>query len=139
MLSRQAHRRVLRLVIIDKVHLHVQQGTPFREEIQELTTFFFPKVFSKSVPSQNPKSILATDIMHHDYIPLAVYLTMLGLLPITLLWAKADDFPQHNIAMGFHCTFAHTVRLDLVVDFVKNDSTHCVCVFVPSKAVSFIL
>ena len=51
MLSRQAHRRLLLLVIIDEVHLHVQQGTTFHNESCELTTCFFLKVFSKSVPS----------------------------------------------------------------------------------------
>ena len=139
MLSRQARRRVLRLVIIDEVRLHVQQGMTFREETHELITSFFLKVFSKSVPSQNPKSILATGTMRHNYVHLAASLTMLSLPPTALLWVKADDFAQRNISIEFHCNFAHTMRLDLVADFVKNDPTHFACVFVPSKAVSFVL
>ena len=89
--------------------------------------------------NQNPKAILATDTMRRNCTDLAVSLTMLTLLPTALLWAKADDFAQRNITMKFHCTFAHTKRPALMVDFVKNDSTHFTCVFVPSKAALFAL
>ena len=108
MLSRQARRCVLWLVIIDEVHLHVQQGMTSRKEILELIMSFFLEVFSKSVPSQNQKVILATVTMRHDCIPLAASLTMLTLPPTALLRVKADDYVQRNIAMELHCTFAHT-------------------------------
>ena len=36
-----ARRRAIGLVIMDEVHLHVQHGTSFREEIRELRDVFF--------------------------------------------------------------------------------------------------
>ena len=40
-LAAQAKERVLRLVVVDEVHLHVQQGTTFRHEIRALKDAFF--------------------------------------------------------------------------------------------------
>jgi hypothetical protein len=84
-LSRQARKRVIWFVIIDNFYLHVQQGTTFRKDICKLTTSFLSKVFSKSMPIQNPKSILATNTMRYNCIPLAASLAMLRLPPTVLL------------------------------------------------------
>jgi superfamily II DNA helicase RecQ len=48
LLIAKAEERVLRLVVVDEVHLHVQQGTSFRSEIRQLKDVLFAKMFDKS-------------------------------------------------------------------------------------------
>ena len=124
---------------VDKVYLHVQQGMMLQSKICELTDIFFSKVFGKSVPSLNLKTMLSTGTMRQDCVLLTSYFAALALSPVFLLWAKVDDFTQRNIAIVFHYTSAHTKHLDLVVRFSKKDAIHFACIVGPSKTPSFHL
>merc|ERR1712155_250958 len=60
MLIDQAKNRVLRLVVVDKVHLHVQQGTSFRGELRLLNDIFLWEVFGNTPLHLTPKAVFAT-------------------------------------------------------------------------------
>ena len=133
MLILQAEARVLRLVVLDEVHLHVQQGTSFRNAIRQLKDVFFCKVFKNSKVENRPKVIMATGTMTKKYVGLISDLTEIGLPPASVQWASFGDFEQRNIDMQFVCSNATTKKLDTVVDFLKGDDVHCACVFVGSR------
>ena len=73
MLVDQAKNRVLRLVVVDEVHLHVQQGMSFRGELRMLNDIFFRKVFGPTPTNLTPKAILATGTMISEYVRRAVF------------------------------------------------------------------
>ena len=132
----KAAERVLRLVVVDEVHLHVQQGMSFRSEIRELKDVFFAKVFARNKSGCHPKIIFATATMTKEYVGLLSALTTIGLPPSSIQWASHEDFQQRNISMEFLCSSQYTRNLDKVVTFMKEDDTHAACVFVGSKAKS---
>jgi superfamily II DNA helicase RecQ len=43
-----SHRTTLRVIALDEVHIHVQQGTSFRSEIRTRQVLFFPRYFVKN-------------------------------------------------------------------------------------------
>ena len=72
---RAAKSRLLRLVVMDEVHLHVQHGASFCDKIRHLKDIFFRPIFSPKVadvPSNyiTPCFIATTGIMANDYIAL---------------------------------------------------------------------
>ena len=66
MLIGAVDRRVLRLVVLDGVHLHVQQRTSFRPEIRMLNDVFFAKAYHSSRCAVRPKTIMAADAMDNS-------------------------------------------------------------------------
>jgi superfamily II DNA helicase RecQ len=92
MLIGAVDRRVLRLVVLDEVHLHVQQGTSFRPEIRMLKDVFFAKAYHPSRRAVRPKTIMATGTMDSNYVLLASSLTGIGLPPSAVMWAGPSDF-----------------------------------------------
>ena len=99
LLSHQARNRVLRLVVIDEIHLFVQQGTSFRGEIRHLKECLFLRVFRGVPASQTPKLILTTGTMAKEYVPLAAHMTMVKLSDDSILWSPMHEFEQRNIEM----------------------------------------
>ena len=97
---------------------------------------FFAKVFDKKKIGRQPKILFATATMTKEYIGLLSALTTIGLPPDAIQWASPEDFAQRNISMEFKCSSEYTRSLNQVVDFIKNDDDHYVCVFVGSKAKS---
>ena len=79
-------RRILRLVVIDKVHLYVQHGSSFLADTRQLKDDLFVKVFHPTNPHLHPKAILATGTLQSEYIPMASSLTTIGLPPTTWQW-----------------------------------------------------
>ena len=137
MLANQAKNRVLRLVVVDEIHLFVQQGTSFRGEIRHLKECFFLRVFRGMPASQTPKLILTTGTMAKDYVPLASSMTMVNLPAASILWSPLREFEQRNIHMLFSCSGEFTKRLDEVVTFVQENDDKCVCIFIGSRSSSF--
>ena len=72
-------RRILRLVVIDEVHLYVQHGTSFRADIRLLKDDLFAKVFDPNKPLLHPKAILATCTLQREYVSMVSSLTTIGL------------------------------------------------------------
>jgi len=132
-LESQAKERVLRLVVVDEVHLHVQQGTTFRHEIRALKEAFFAKVYDGSNLRENPKVVFATGTMRGDYVGLTSALTTIRIPPSAIIWAGPTEFAQRNISMDFRCSADYTKRLDDVVTFGGADDVHFACVFIGSK------
>ena len=110
MLIVQAEARVLRLVVLDEVHLHVQQGTSFQNEIRQLKDVFFKKVFENKNVENRPKVIMATGTLMKAYVGMISALTTIGLQPESIQWASFGDFEQRNIDMQFVCSDASTIK-----------------------------
>ena len=64
MLDNKALEAVLRVVVLDEIHLHVQQGTSFRKEIHELRPIFFDRIFDKRRGKLHQKIIFATGTLY---------------------------------------------------------------------------
>ena len=124
----KAQERVLRLMVVDEVHLHVQQGTSFRTEIrEELKDILFAKIFHKKKAGCHPKIVFATATMTKEYVGLLSSLTTIGLPPESIQWASHEDFAQRNIDMELVCSAEYTRQLNKVVQFVEADDIHSVC------------
>ena len=106
---------------LDEVHLHVQQGTSFCNEIRQLKDVFFSEVFKNSNVENCSKVIMATGMMTKKYVGMISYLTEIGLPPASVQWVSFGDFEQRNKDMQFVCSNATTKKLDTVVDFLKGD------------------
>jgi len=131
----KADERVLRLVVVDEVHLHVQQGSSFCNETRQLRTEFFKPVFDRTKQKQHrtPKAIFTTATMMKNYVPLLEELTTIDLPPSCIQWATHNEYEQRNTEMLFKCSSNYTMHLNLTVDFLKDDNEHYACIFVGSK------
>ena len=125
-------RRILRLVVIDEVHLYVQHGSSFRADIRHLKDDLFVKVFHPTNPHLHPKAILATGTLQSQYILMASSLTTIGLPPTMWQWGSSNDFKQRNITMDLANSANHLTYLDRVRDFVADADLGFVCVFTSS-------
>jgi len=126
-------RRILRLVVIGKVHLYVHHGSSFQVDIRQLRDDLFVKVFDLTNPHLHPKAILATGSLQSQYILMASSLTTIGLPPTTWQWGPSKDFGQRNITMNFANSANHLTCLDCVRDFVADADSGFVCVFTSSR------
>ena len=97
-----ATRRVLRLVVLDEVHVHVQHGTSFRDVIRDLRDVFFRPVFHPSRHSGKIKALFASGTVPSDYIPLISQLTTIPLTIRNVVRGSYADFAQREIKMFQH-------------------------------------
>ena len=139
-----AKSSLLRLVVMEKVHLHVQHGSSSRDDIRNLKDVFFRPVSSPKVagvPSNyiHPRLLIATGTMANDYISLYLLLTTIGISHRNILWSLPNQFAQRNIHMIFFLSKKHVQLLDKVVGFIKKKPNGYCCVFVAPKKESFHL
>ena len=134
----------LRLVVLDKAHLHVRHGTSFWEEIHRLKDVFFQPVFilkAGTVPAGyvHPRFCAATGIFAHNYLQALFLLTTIGFPQKTVQWSSPAQFAQQNIYMNFISSTKHVKILDKIATIVKNKPDEYCCIFIGSKQKSFKL
>lgn len=93
-------RRVVGLVVIDKVHLHVQHGTSFREEICELGDFFWP-IFAAPGNIPCPLFLATTATFPAEYTDDLHNLVALPFAPCTILRGDTSSFQQREILFEY--------------------------------------
>jgi len=95
-----SHCTTLRVIALDKVHIHVQHGTSFRSEIRALQVLFFSKLFRERLPTVRPRLIVLTATMPTSYLPhLCRLLTVSSFQGESIVRGSPRDFDQREIKM----------------------------------------
>ena len=135
----QARKGILRLIKLDEVHLHIQHGCSFRQDIRMLKDYFFLPIFT-TVPEQasRPFVFCCSATMSQEYVMLLSSLISVGFPERARIWSNYDDFKQRSIHMSSYNTSNDYVKKDLnqVVQFLEANPTRCVCIFVNSRGLS---
>jgi superfamily II DNA helicase RecQ len=123
---------------MDEVHLHVEHGLSFREDVRKLKDIFFLPVFQPRDERQCKPCLLAlTATMTKSLYPGLEYLTACKFTddPHAIQRGSCADFRQENIRMTQHVINKKDyvrVGLDPVIDFLKSNTSRKVCVFTNS-------
>ena len=137
----QARKGVLRLIKLDKLHLHVQHGTSFRQDICMLKDYFFLPIFT-SIPlsASRPFVFCCRAAMSHKYVLMLLSsLISVGFPEQTRIWiwSSYHDFKQWSIHMTYNTSSDYVKKgLNQVVQFLEANPTRCVCIFVNSRGLS---
>ena len=88
-----AKTHLLRLVVMDEVHLHTQHGSSFCEDILRLKEVFSrptlsPKVASVSLNYIPPQFLATTRSIANDYTSLFLSLTTIGISHRNIHWSS---------------------------------------------------
>ena len=92
-------RRVVGLIVLNEVHVHVQHGTSFREEIRELRDVFFRPVFAGAWP--RPLFLATTATLPADYPDDLSNLVALPFPPESILRGSTESFSQREITFDY--------------------------------------
>ena len=139
-LIRASRVGTLRYVFMDKVHLHVQHGTSFREDIRALTEQFFRPIFHPKNGHSTVRFVGFTATMPNTYVTELARLTTLKFPPSLIVRASLEEFRNLDITMIQTITNASGfVKLGMtnVVEFLKANEESKVVIFCNSKAKSF--
>ena len=113
MIMDAAAEHVLILLLVDEVHLYVQQGISFWHEICQLRDCFWKRMFHPRKVGNFPKVVFATGIMAQKYILMLKEITTTPLPVETIQWGAREDFSQRKIAMEFKNSKDHLFVLSL--------------------------
>jgi len=133
------HKRTLRLVALDEVHLYTMHSQTFREAIRALQHIFFAVIFSTNL-EHHPRLLAMTATMTMSILASFSVLTHVNwnetldnshwARPTHLMWASAYAFRQRHIRMEFRVTAdISQVGFPLLVEHLKDNKTSYACVF----------
>jgi superfamily II DNA helicase RecQ len=130
--------RTLRLIAMDEVHIHVQHGSSFHQEICALRIEFFHSVYSNQPCKLQPWLIAMTATFPRSYLAiLSSLLTVNFSIPGCILSGTSDKFHQQEIKMKLEmCSKrAQSVSkgLTLVADFLQHNLDNSVVIFCNSR------
>ena len=119
-----ANKRVLQLITIDEVHLHVQHGQSFCDEIRELREIFFQPIFHRRMKNNHPKLLLITGTLYENYVKILFQQTTVGITSDCIQRPPPSEFQQQNIHVKFTNSNNYVAKLDMVVKFSKEDDVN---------------
>jgi hypothetical protein len=129
-----SHRTTLRVIALDKVHVHVQHGTSFHSEIRALQVLFFSKIFREQLPTVRPRLIVLTAAMPTSYLPhLCRLLTVSSFQGESIVRGSPRDFDQRDIEMQTYICSAKGLYvskgLTLVSEFLRDHTAKSAVIF----------
>jgi superfamily II DNA helicase RecQ len=133
-----AQERTLRLIAMDEVHIHVQHGTSFLEEIRALRVEFFRRVYGNQPRDRQPRLIALTATFPSSYLPmLSTLLTVDFSISHCILRGSSVEFQQREIEMRLEmCSkkaqFVGKV-LSQVAEFLQRNLYSSVVIFCNSR------
>jgi len=133
-----SHRTTLRVIALDKVHIHVQHGTSFHSEIRALQVLFFPKIFREQLPTVRSRLIILTATMPTSYLShLCRLLTVSSFQDESIVRGSPRDFDQCEIEMQlFICSTKGpyvSKGLTLVSKFLRDNTEKSAVIFCNSR------
>ena len=123
---RASHRRTVRVIVMDEIHLQVQHGESFREECRELADVFFKEVFQHpNYPNIGIRFLGTTATLPTRYVPAIERLTTLNFTPSSIYRGSPVDFEQREIEMTLQiCSVGGYVNIALTsaVEYLTTDT-----------------
>ncbi len=133
---------VVSVVVVDEVHLFVQQGLTFRNEILDLRDIFFRPVFHPSGGARVPYALGMSGTVPWGYDVDVSSIMTVKFTKDNTVRSSADEFAQREIHMRVRiCNPGDYVKLGLgdVVDFLRNDASKSVVLFCNSRSLALKL
>ncbi len=133
-----AQERTLWLIAMDKVHIHVQHGSSFREEICALRFKFFRRIYGNQPRNEQPRLIAMMAKFPRSYLEiLSSLLTVDFSISNCILRGTSVEFQQQEIEMKLEMCSKKAQfvlkRLTLVVDFLQRNLDRSVVIFCNSR------
>ena len=134
-LLRARDRAVLRLIVIDEVHIFAMHGRSFRDSIRVLKRTLFAKLYG-SIRGYSPLFLVMTATMPLSLIAVLEDLTFVKWSrPCHQLRSTAADFQQRYIDMDFRVQAdVSNLGLSNLIQTLEESSTSHACVFVNFKS-----
>ena len=132
-----AKERTLRLVVLDEVHLHVQHGDSFHEDIRILADLFFPAVFHPADTESMVLFLALTATLPQPYLPSLSWLTTLAFPSESVMRGGLVDFMQREINLTQICCGKKTYAgagIDKAVDHLRNSARGKLVLFTNSRS-----
>ena len=96
-------------------------------------------ISSHGTPAPQPKFFAASTTLYNNYLSLLTPLTTIHFPHTSIIRGPSADFAQQNTIMSYKNRSNHVCQLKRVVDFIKDNTVHLVCIFYLSKKRSFHL
>jgi superfamily II DNA helicase RecQ len=127
-------RRLLRLVVIDELHLYLQFGVSLRSEFKQLTNMLLNVLFPSSDLQSHPCLLVMTATITKRWLELFQKLTGISFIPSDILWALPDDMARRDVKVSFYLgdTVLKKMRLDLI-SFLKSSTTKKVILYTNTR------
>jgi superfamily II DNA helicase RecQ len=133
-----ARERTLRLIAMDKAHIHVQHGTSFRDDIRALRAEFFTQVYGNQPSIRRPCLIALSATFPISYLwLLSNLLTVDVTTDNCVLRGSSQEFCQHEIEMKLEMCAKKAVfvskGLAMVTNFLEQNTDCSVVIFCNSR------
>ena len=127
-------RRILRLVVIDELHLYLQFGVSLRLEFKQLTNMLLKVLFPSSDLQSHPSLLVMTATITNRWLELFNKLTGISFIHSDILWALPDDMARRDVKMSFYLgdSVLKKMRLDLIA-FLKSSTTKKVIIYTNTR------
>ena len=135
-----ANERTLRLVVLDEVHLHVQHGDSFREDVRILADLFFSVVFHPADTESTVLFLALTATLPEQYLASLSRLTTLPFPPQCVIRGSLEDFMQREINLTQICCGKKAYAgagIDEAIDHLRKNAQSKLVLFTNSKRNSF--
>jgi len=130
---------VLKLVVIDELHLYLQFGVSLRSEFKHLTTKLLDHIFPVSNKKKHPALLVMTATISASWLLLFKKMTKLTFLPCDILWASANEMSRRDVKMAFFVgdSILKAMRGSLI-NFLKSSTTKTAILYceTPKSAMS---